>query len=197
MNMENIGLIENVSNFFAHPFVISIATVLVGSFFLTQYFKRKEMRQRKRNDAIKTTEEVCALLNESLSCLFWQIRDEQSTINTNINSALINAFAFRLKFRVKVNIYLKDEKIWKDYDIIIREIYKLCREIYYQKLFNGDKILISQHINELKGQWEILDNYTCEPLKSPFDLYFEWNQVVWYKTKKFAADLFAKSIKVD
>jgi len=190
--MKDIPLIEQLI-ISTVPLLVSI---LFGSVLVNSIIKRKEKRQRKINDAIKTTEEVSVLLNDALSCLFWQIRDEKFVILDDLYSAIRNAFKFRLKFRMKVNTYFVEESIWKDYDTIIREIYRLRREICSNNGTTFDEKSIRKHIQDLKRQWEITENYTIDVLNQPFNLYFEWNQIIWYKAKKFTSYLFDKSLKI-
>jgi|GEM_PF-7125599 len=193
--METVCVvIEKISKFLEHPLIVAVVSIVLGSGLINRLIQRKEKREQKRKEAIKTAEEVSEILNDTLSCLFWQLRDENTNILEEFSLAIKNAFKYRLKFKIKFNIYLAEENLWKDYNAIIREINKLRYLIKDSKKF--DEKITNEHINNLKTEWNITNDYHIEDLKYPFNIYFSWAQVIWYKTEKFVSDLLNKSLNI-
>jgi len=194
--MENVCIIEKISKVLEHPLIIAVVSILLSSGLINRLLKRKEKREQKRKEAIKTAEETSVILNNDLTFLFWQVREETFDIYEEFSSASRNAFKYRLKFKIKVNIYFAEEDILKDYDSIIKEISFLKYSIEKCKNEEFDEKSIIERINELKIKWDITNDYPIEDLKYPFNIFFSWSQVIWYKTENFMSNLLAQSLNI-
>lgn len=125
-----------------------------------------------------------------------QVRSESFKIKDEFIIANMNAFKNRLKIKIRVAIYFEDDKILKDYDSIIKEMSFLKRTIENYKEDNFSEECINKHIEELKTKWSIYNDYPVESLKYPFNIYFSWSQVIWYKVEGFSSNLLKQSLNV-
>lgn len=188
--------IEIIGSFLGHPLVVSIITIALGTFFIDRINKKKEKREKHVNGAIAVAEEISDTLNNDLTCLFLQVRTQDFTILPDFVQASMLAFKNRLKYKIRIQTYFCENNIYDEYNTIIREISTIKQSIErYQKDPDAEKAYIISRISELKGIWHI-DNYKIEPLKAPFDLYFSWSQVVWYKTEQFSSQLYKLALNV-
>ena len=208
--MENICSLEYIlahpiSQLLGHSFMCVLATAFIIHIFINVAMKKKELKLQKRKDAIKTTEEISVLLNDVLSCLFWKIRGGE-ILPESINSAIRNAFQFRLKYKIKVETYFTKEYD-REYDDIINEMELLRRSIKRyetptRKPPKKELKYVEEHINTLRTEWNdntttahnpyLPDNYET---KSPYDAYLQWNLIIWRKSKRFTSELYKLSQK--
>jgi hypothetical protein len=179
--------------FLSHPLLIAVVSILLGSGLIDKINKRKEKREFVRNEAIKLIEEISDLLNDDLTWLFSQVRLQSFKIEEGFAVASRNTFSKRLKIKVKTKTYLKEEDILKDYDIIIKEISFLKQHIFNSNKESFDDEKVQLHINELKAKWHINNNYPIEILEYPFNHYFSWSQVIWYRTENYISTLLNKA----
>ena len=232
-----ITLILNNTDFthLTNP-IITITGTFVGLLIVHVYFinivlKRRERTQQKINDAIKVTEEISLLLNGALACLFWHIR-EHNNLNlkscpmTDTNTAIVNAFKFRLRYKILVKTYFQEESIEKDYDNIILQLNALRHSINEYEKGGGESLdtLVKQlnvHIEKSKTEWNISSEskkqkktegeserchteqpanipifYDSDVLPSPYDIYLEWSQIIWIKSQRFTLDLYRQSLNI-
>lgn len=193
--MEDL-IIKYIVIIFSHPLFIAVVSIILGSGLIDRINYRKEKRETKRMEAIKLVEEISDKLNNDLTWVFWQIRQQTNAISEGFNEASRDAHSYRLKIKVKVMIYLKDEGIVSDYDLIVKEITKIKLDM---RDFNKDDPhlnLIEEHINDLKKKWKIFNDYPIEELEDPYKLYFSWAQVIWYHTNHYLTNILGKALEI-
>jgi hypothetical protein len=189
---------------------------IIHVYFINIVIKNKEKKQQKINDAIKVTEEICLLLNGTLSCLFWKIREHhlEGTTMTDTNTALMNAFKFKLRYNIIDRTYFQKKSIVNDYDDIVWELDFLRGQISkYEKEKEKYKEFIENHIEILRKKWAIPKKvsedkkddkeysniprfYHYVDLPFPYDIYSKWNKIIWIKSHQFTLDLYHKSLNV-
>ena len=131
--------------------ISGIITALLVSVLFHILIKRKEKREQAIKEATKIIEDVCVFLNDTLSCLFWYITEENNVVSEkDIHSAIRNIYKIRYKFKIKVKEYFKKSKrgiFESEYFLIIKEMdeLRISIEHYFEnKQFLLYYLLLSQ-----------------------------------------------------
>ena len=183
----------------------AVLTAILAALIIPWFLKRKEDKQQGIKELIKVTDEV----NVALSCFFGKIREPNISMDI-VDAALMNAFESRLRYRIMAVTYFPKKSITEEYDEIIAELDYLRRSItkYEQTKKAKKKIEIDwnnlrTHIENLRNNWNvpiIEDEENKNKLKNrnvthPYDIYLNWNQVIWDKFQQFIEGLLCKSLK--
>lgn len=194
--MEQSDTYHVVIEFLAHPLIVSIMTILLGSFCLDRINKRREKREKKVDGAIKLAEDISTILNTDLTYMFLQIRNQSFDLLPNFIDASAVAFKKRLKFKIRIQTYFEDDVLFYDYNNIIKEISSIKQSIErYSRKPIEEKQFIEKRIESLQAEWQI-SSYKIEPLTEPFNLYFSWAQIVWYKVERYSSEIYHRALNV-
>lgn len=155
-----MDIISEISNFLKHPLVISIVSILLGSFLLNTLNSIKSKRDTKRREAIKLVERISEHINSPLTWLYWQIRTQGNEINSNLNETITKSYTVRLRIRVASTFFFKTKNVAFEYEEIIKEI-RLVRNI----IINKEKLdykeiieFIDERKNYLSKCWKLRPN---------------------------------------
>lgn len=176
--------INMLSDFLGHPFVISLFSILCGSYFINKINYIKTTRDIKRNEALKLVNEISEKINSSLSWLYIQIRSENSIITENLKLALSQAHSSRLKFRVSSKFYFGSVYTIKEYEEIICTISSIKNMIEDPHTTQLD---IKAKLLDISKRWNIykkIDNNSSN--KELFTLAAD---IVWDKSDSFLTSI--------
>lgn len=194
--MQEVKTIHVILEFLGHPLVVSIVTIVIGSYFIDKLNKKREKREKKIDGAVGLAEDISNALNSDLTNLFLQVRSQNFVLLPSFINASLDAFKNRLKFKIRIKTYYNEEVLFNDYNKIIREISSIKQSIErYPKDPIAENKYIEDRISALESEWNIHD-YKIEDLKAPFHLYFSWAQILWLKAERYSLEIYTKSIDV-
>jgi uncharacterized protein (UPF0332 family) len=173
------NLINIIVKIISHPLFITMTSIYLGTFLIDKMNRRKEKRDLKHKEALQLIKEVSEKINSQLTWLFWQIRTESHKIDEKLFESSRNAYAFRLQVKIRSEVIFGNSVLSEGYREIAKEIRMLINSVQEKKEPDNSYII------DLDNKWGIIKTHTKEDLKSPFDIYFEWAQSVWFYAEKY------------
>lgn len=166
-------------NILGHPLFIAMSSIYLGTFLIDRINKKREKRTLKEKESIELLKEISSKINLDISWLFWQVRLQKYKICEEFSNASREAYSFRLQLKIRSNVLFDNPSISSDYREITKEI-RLAKAAIQNKEIPDEEYLI-----QLKKKWGITNKYNIENLQYPFNIYYEWAQIIWFKTEDY------------
>src|SRR2546423_7190611 len=119
------------------PLVLTILTLVTGSYLFSRLSERRAKKDKIREKAIQFLEEVGTDINSVLSSIYGRIRTQNFEIKPDsfIDEKRKALFNKRFSVRIRSSVYLKSEEFWKEYEQITFEIDKI---VLFMGKLSGD-----------------------------------------------------------
>lgn len=169
-----------------HPFVISLFSLLVGSWLINRINYKKQTRDLKQTEAVRLANEISERINAPLSLIYAYIRRGECIDCDEFSNELRYAYTFRLRMRVASQFYFSNREIAIHYDEIIRELRKIRDFVRHKGSSSEDELIKKAEV----AREELLKKWGIEVVSKNFEqiglnkAILNWSDVIW----KYADD---------
>lgn len=192
---------DKLLTFLSQPIIVTLLSLLIGSYLFTLLAERRAKREKIREKAIQLIEEVGNDLNAVFSRTIARIR--LGNFNFEGDSPLTEKqgllFTKRFSVRIRSESYLKNKDFYQKYDYLIFEINKIITVMKsITEVEDVQEIIreIREHQQRLFHEW-IIDGERYESKSNAASLSDElkvwhrmiWDRAVWLLSKNLKAEL--------
>ncbi|MCY7321555.1 MAG: hypothetical protein LH660_07085 [Phormidesmis sp. CAN_BIN36] len=177
---------DKLLTFLSQPIIITLLSLLIGSYLFALLAERRAKREKIREKAIQLIEEVGNDLNAVFSRIIGRVRLGNFNIEKDspLNEKRGLLFTKRFSVRIKSEAYLKNKDFWQKYDYLVFEIDKIITVMRsITELADAQKIVqeIREHQQRLFHEWTIdEERYKHKPnASSPSDELEVWHRMIW------------------
>jgi hypothetical protein len=192
---------DKLLTFLSQPIIITLLSLLIGSYLFTLLAERRSKREKIREKAIQLIEEVGNDLNAVFSRVIARIRFSNFNIEKDSPLTEKQGLLFTKRFSVKIRSesYLKNKDFYKKYDYLVFEIDKIVTVMKsITDMEDVQEIIreIREHQQKLFHEWTI-DEERYQPKSNASSLSDElkvwhrmiWDRAVWLLSTNLKAEL--------
>lgn len=175
---------DTVLDFLNQPIVLTLITLIVGSYLLNLVAERRSRRDKLRDQAIQFLTEASNNIGMFVPHIYEQLRLGNLETTTEMTEALKNLFTKRMRIQVGSQAYLKSEQFYRQYFQLIDEFPSVIESI--QALEQGEdaeKIILrtQKHSKQLLENWP-LEGESFHPLSGePVDELILWMDLIMHR----------------
>lgn len=182
-----------------HPLFITIISFFLGSVIYDSLSQKKTREETKLQKKIEFLDQTGVLLNNTLSCVYGVIYDEDVDSNDieNINAEIGNMADNTMRVKIKSEAYLTNKKFYDDYQEIMDELDDISGHL---KLINDHRFnetdlkYINERIKVLEEKKWMIPADTITEKESPYKELDIWTNAVWNKSERILSDELGKAI---
>lgn len=151
---------NTVIEFLNQPIVITLITLIVGSYFINLITERRARENKRRDAAVEFLTQAGNYIGEFVPHIFAQLRTRNIEWTPELEQGLKDLFSKRMEIQVGSLAYLKSEEFYKKYFQIMDEIpgalgfYKALLEDHSSNQFISE---IRERRNQITRSWPLED----------------------------------------
>lgn len=175
---------DSILDFLNQPIVLTLITLIVGSYLLSLVAERRSRRDKLRDQAIQFLTEASNYIGIFVPHIYEQLRTGNLETTTEMTEALKNLFTNRMRIQVGSQAYLKSEHFYQQYFQLLDEFPGVLESI--QALENGEdaeKIVLraQNHCKQLLESWPLEEESLHPPSGEPVDDLILWMDLVMHR----------------
>ena len=192
---------DKLLTFLSQPIIITLLSLVIGSYLFTLLAERRAKREKIREKAIQLIEEVGNDLNAVFSRIIGRIR--LGDFNIERDSPLTEKtgllFTKRFGVRIKSESYLKNKDFWRKYDYLVFEINNIITVMKsITEVEDAQEIIrkIREHQQRLFREWSIDEEKykstsNASSLSDELEVWHRmiWDRAVWLLSTNLKAEL--------
>ncbi|MBM0743822.1 hypothetical protein JOY44_19735 [Phormidium sp. CLA17] len=170
--------------FLSQPIIITLLSLLIGSYLFTLLAERRAKREKSREKAIQLIEEVGNDFNAVFARIIGRVRLGNFNIERDspLNEKRGLLFTKRFSVRIKSEAYLRNKDFWKKYDYLVFEIDKIITVMKSTtEVADVQEIVkeIRRHQQKLFHEWTIDEDRREPNVSSLSDELEIWHRMIW------------------
>lgn len=113
---------DRVFDFLNQPIVLTIISLIVGSYLLSIVAERRSRRDRLKDKSIEFITEAADTVNAFVPLIYRQLRTNNLKVDQAIEDGITELFSSRLRIQVGSLAYLKSEEFARQYFWLLNEL---------------------------------------------------------------------------
>jgi hypothetical protein len=153
-------IMDSVFEFLNQPIIITLITLIIGSFALNLITERRARQNKRRDEAVEFIRQAGNYIGEFVPHLYAQLRTRNIEWTPELDQALTDLFSIRMEIQVGSLAYLKSEQFYRKYFQLMDEIPVALA--FYQALLQdrpSDQIIseIRERRRQIIQSWPLQD----------------------------------------
>ncbi|MGD2026542.1 MAG: hypothetical protein PVI99_01890 [Anaerolineales bacterium] len=144
--------------FLNQPIVLTLITLIVGSYLLNLVAERRSLRDKLRDQAIEFLTDASSHVGLLVPHIYEQLRTRNLKTTARMAEELRNLFAKRMSIQVGSQAYLKSEHFYRQYFQLLNEFPGVIESMQtLEKGEDAEKIMrrAKKHISQLLETWPL------------------------------------------
>jgi hypothetical protein len=167
------------------PIVLTIVTLLIGSYLLNAITERRARRDKLRDKAIDFITEAGNTINRFVPHIYSQLRTDNLAFDQAIQDGLKDLFAKRMGIQVGGQAYLKTDEFHQLYFRLLDEIVGVVNCISeLERGSDAEKIVQEVRASRdlLRDSWPLEDESLGSAAGRPVDELILWTDTIMHRT---------------
>ena len=112
---------DPILDFLNQPIILTLVTLIVGSYLLDLVAERRSRRDRSKDQAIEFINDVADHTNAFVVAVFDKLRPNNLVVDDHLRNAIRDLFSGRMSIEIRSKAYLKSEDFHTQYFIMMGE----------------------------------------------------------------------------
>lgn len=175
---------NTILEFLNQPIVLTLITLLVGSYLLDMVAERRSRRDKLRNQAIQFLTEASDYIGELAPHIYERLRTGNLENTPEMEEGLKKLFSRRMSIQVGSQAYLQSPAFSRQYLELINEFPAVIESIRILTQ-GGDAQVVLAHIQRrsrrLRETWPLPDEALHPQTGEPLDALILWMDLVMHR----------------
>jgi hypothetical protein len=175
---------QNIIDFLNEPIVLTLVTILIGSYLVSVIADRRARKNKLRDEAIQFLGEAGDHINQIFPLIYRNLRTGAIEVDPLIEDGLTNLFSKRMSIQVGSQAFLHSELFYKQYFRLLDLIALVIVSMSGFQTADREQALAQIRKNrlQLSEDWPVVEEALfLEPLE-PIDEYIAWMDMVMLRT---------------
>ena len=172
---------NSIIEFLNQPIILTLISLVVGSFLLSFIAEQRSRNDRLKNKAIEFLTEVGSNINTFIATIYGQLRVGKIQMTQEIADGMKVLASTNLSVQVSSQAYLKSEEFYQNYSRIVTEYGKVIFCIQgLQNNMNEDETIkkVIEYHQQLKASWPLADEIQPDSSGKLVDEFLLWMDMI-------------------
>ena len=174
---------DSILDFLNQPFVLTMFTLLLGSFLLDQVAARRSRRERQKDQAIEFLNGVGIHVNNFYPAIYAHLRQGKIKVDDGVEEALGNLFRGHMNVRIGSQAFLQTADFFQKYTRLVDEFGRVVMHMKkYLSTSEEEREGVISQVREVRHKfirsWPIAGENNKEQIGSDVDEFIYYMDLI-------------------
>ncbi len=172
---------DAIFEFLNQPIILTLVSLMIGSYLLSLVAERRSRRDRMKDQAIEFINDVAEHTNTFVVAVFEKLRTNRIVVDGSLEDAIRDLYSRRTSIEISSKAYLKSEKFYKEYFILMDGFGDVMGT--FMRVDQGypeDELIASVHqkCSQLEQTWPLPEERTTPDSDTLVDYLILWMDMI-------------------
>jgi hypothetical protein len=175
---------DSAFDFLNQPIVITLVTLVIGSYAISLISERRARRNKLRDQAVEFITEAGNTINQFFPHLYGRLRSENLEWDQTLGEALKDLFSKRMWIQIGSQAYLNSETFYTKYFQLLDEVMDVIQN-FGDLVSDGDSEQLSEKIRECRirliSSWPLENEVLASSSEGASDELIVWLDAIMHR----------------